>query len=420
MVRLAYTLALWLALPLVLLRLVWRARLQPDYLSHWSERFGVYDEGPACPVIWLHAVSVGESRAAQPMVEALARRFPGHELVITCMTPTGRASAETLLGARARVVYLPYDYPFAVRRFLGHFRPRLGLIMETEVWPNLMAACAARALPVALINARLSERSCRRYRYSGDLARAAFAAFTLVGAQSAADQARLATLGARASHVTGNVKFDAVPDPAEQARGAGWKAALGGRRVVLAASTREGEEALLLPAMAALVRAGALLVLVPRHPQRFDQVARLAEDAGYKTVRRSQAAPPPDGAEVWLGDSMGEMAAYYALADCAYVGGSLLPFGGQNLIEAAACACPAFCGPHTWNFEEAARAAVTAGAARRVSDSVDLANAMEALLADHEARRNMAAAAIDFAQNHRGAAARTLALIEPLMAKAGS
>ena len=417
MARLAYTLALWLALPLVLLRLAWRARRQPDYLSHWGERFGIYTAGPARPVIWLHAVSVGETRAAQPMVEALAKRYPDHDLVITCMTPTGRASAISLFGARARVVYLPYDYPFAVRRFLRHFRPRMGLVMETEVWPNLMAACAALALPVALINARLSERSCRRYRYAGALARAAFAAFARIGAQSTADQARLATLGVRASHVTGNLKFDAVPDPAEQARGAAWKAAIGDRRVILAASTRDGEEALLLPALAALVRGGALLILVPRHPQRFDQVARVIEDAGHMLVRRSQAAPPPADAGVWLGDSMGEMAAYYTLADCAYIGGSLLPFGGQNLIEAAACACPAFCGPHTWNFEEAAQAAVAAGAARRVVDCAALADAMEALLADHAARGNMAAAATDFAQSHRGATARTLALVEPLMTR---
>ncbi|MBL8386131.1 MAG: 3-deoxy-D-manno-octulosonic acid transferase, partial [Burkholderiales bacterium] len=366
MARVLYSLLLWLGLPLVLARLLWRARAQPDYLRHWPERFGRYAGRARQPVIWLHAVSVGEARAAAPLVEALAARHPDHDLVVTCMTPTGRATAQSLHGARARVVYLPYDYGFAVRAFLRHFRPRLGLVVETEIWPNLIAAARRAGVPVALVSARLSARSARRYARVAALARPAFAGLAWVGAQTAPDAERLRGAGAAAPVVTGNLKFDIEPDASLLALGRGWRAGLGGRRVVLAASTRDGEEALLLPVLCALAAAGHLVVVVPRHPQRFDEVAALLAAGGLALARRSAAAPPPPACAAWLGDSLGEMAAYFAMADCAYIGGSLLPFGGQNMIEAAACGCPALFGPHTWNFLEAADAAVAAGAAMRV------------------------------------------------------
>ena len=417
MARLAYSLVLWLALPLVLVRLLWRARRQPDYLAHWGERFGRYGRRPTRPVLWLHAVSVGETRAAAPLVDALIARYPEHELLLTCMTPTGRSAALAAYGGRVTVAYLPYDYRFAVRRFLAHFRPRVGLLLETEVWPNLLAVSVECGVPMALVNARLSERSARRYRRADALARGAFGAFARVAAQTAADRERLIAQGAAMVSVTGNLKFDATPDPGLLALGAQWRAGVAGRRVVLAASTREGEEALLLPWIRAVAAAGHLVVLVPRHPQRFDEVAQLVASAGLRLARRSAGAAVPPATDVWLGDSMGEMAAYYAMADCAYVGGSLLPQGGQNLIEAAACGCPALIGPHTWNFKQAADAAVTSGAAWRVTDMAQLSAAVSSLLADHSVRDRMAAAARAFAAAHRGATARTMAVIEPMLAR---
>ncbi len=415
MARALYTLGLWLALPLVLLRLCWRARRQREYLENIGERFGAYSGRPDRPVIWLHAVSVGEARAAQPLVEALAARFPGHALVLTCMTPTGRATALSLYGSRVRVVYLPYDYRFAVRRFLAHFQPRMGVVMETEVWPNLVAMCVGAGVPLALANARLSQRSFSRYARFASLAAEAFGAFTCIAAQTGADAERLAGLGARSPRVTGNLKFDVTPAAALIALGATWRSELAGRRVFLAASTREGEEALLMPMLRKLARAGHLVVLVPRHPQRFAEVATLIEASGLALARRSQGAVPAAQVAVWLGDSMGEMAAYFAMADCAYIGGSLLPFGGQNMIEAAACGCPALFGPHTWNFSEAAAQAVASGAARRVADVDDLAAAVEALLADAGGLRRMAESALAFSHFHRGATARTMELLAPLL-----
>ena len=415
MARALYTLGLWLALPLVLLRLGWRTRRQREYLENIGERFGIYSGRPDRPVIWLHAVSVGEARAAQPLIEALAAHFPGYALVMTCMTPTGRATALSLYGSRVRVAYLPYDYPFAVRRFLSHFQPRLGVVMETEVWPNLVAMCAGAGVPLALANARLSQRSFARYARFRSLAVEAFGAFACVAAQTDADAQRLAGLGARAPQATGNLKFDVAPAAALRELGRAWRAGLAGRHVFLAASTREGEEALLLPMLGRLAQAGHLVVLVPRHPQRFAEVAQLVEAAGLALARRSQGDTPPPQVAVWLGDSMGEMAAYFAMADCAYIGGSLLPFGGQNMIEAAACGCPALFGPHTWNFSEAAAQAAAAGAALRVADVDALAVEVEALLADAAGRARMAESAEAFSQTHRGATARTMELLVPLL-----
>jgi 3-deoxy-D-manno-octulosonic-acid transferase len=413
--RRLYTLLIWLALPLVFVRLWWRGRMQPEYRRQLGERFGRYTRQARQPLIWLHAVSVGETRAAQPLVQALRAAHPDHALLLTCMTPTGRAAAEELYGAHAVCAYLPYDYPFAVRRFLRAFAPRLGLIMETEVWPNLIAQCGAAGVPLALVNARLSERSARRYRRFAALARPAFAGFAWVGAQTAGDRERLAALGARRIEVTGNLKFDVTPASDLIERGRAWRAARHGRKMLLAASTREGEEALLLDALAPLLRAGHLLALVPRHPQRFEEVARLAGARGLAVARRSATAAPDGAVEVWLGDSMGEMPAYYAAADCAYVGGSLLPFGGQNLIEACALGCPVLIGPHTYNFADAAQSAVAAGAALRVADAAELVRAALRLLGADVERERMGAAGLAFADAHRGATERTMALLEPML-----
>ena len=411
MARLIYTLIFHLATPLILLRLLWRARKQPEYLSRLGERFGFYQPAPQCPLIWVHAVSVGETRAAQPLIAALKQAWPGHAILLTAMTPTGRAAGLEVYGDSVVQAYLPYDLPFAVNRFFRHFSPAFGVLMETEIWPNLLAGAKRSDLPVILVNARLSSRSARGYRRVGALVRPAFAALGAVAAQSAEDGQRLAALGASRVEVCGNLKFDVTPDRELIALGQSWRARLGGRPVWLAASTRDGEEALLLAAWRAVARPDALLVLVPRHPQRFAAVGELLRSEGIAFVRRSEQLPDAT-THIWLGDSMGEMAAYYALADFAFVGGSLLPLGGQNLIEAAACACPVLVGPHTFNFARATADAIGVGAALRVADVQSLAQEVGHLLANPEALTAMRQAAISFAAEHRGATVKTLGLIQ--------
>ncbi len=410
MARLLYSLVLYLATPLILLRLLWRARRQPEYLRHLGERWGFYRTPAPAPVIWVHAVSVGETRAAQPLIDALQAAWPAHRIVLTAMTPTGRAAGAEVYGERVVQAYLPYDYPAAVDRFFRHFSPQFGVLMETEIWPNLLAGARARRVPVLLANARLSARSARGYGRLAALARPAFAALRAVAAQTPGDGERIAALGAGRVEVCGNLKFDVTPDPEKIALGRTWREALGGRPVWLAASTREGEEELVIAAWRRVAVPGALLVLVPRHPQRFGEVAALLAREGIAFVRRSAGLPGPE-TQVWLGDSMGEMAAYYSVADLAFIGGSLLPLGGQNLIEAAACGCPTLVGPHTFNFLQATADAIAAGAARRVADVAELAAAVEGTLGDAAELRKMRVAALDFADAHRGATARTVALI---------
>jgi len=406
-----YRLALLLAAPLIPLRLLWRGRRERGYLEHWGERLAL-GPAPATGALWVHAVSVGEMRAAQPLIAALRAAHPGVSLLLTCMTPTGRATAESLYGDFAHIAYLPYDYAWLARRFLHRARPRVGILMETELWPNLIHAAANAGVPLMLANARLSQRSARGYARLPELMRACLQRISVVAAQTGDDAARLEKLGARAARVTGNLKFDIEPSHAQLERGAAWKAGWGARPVLLAASTREGEEAALLRAFAA-APADVLLVLVPRHPQRFDAVAALIASEGLPYQRRSEinGADLSPQTRVLLGDSLGELFAYYAACDVAFVGGSLMPLGGQNLIEAASVGRPVLVGPHTFNFEEATRLAVEAGAAVRVSDAdACLASAL-GLLNDAPARARMAAAGLAFAARHRGAALRVTALI---------
>ncbi|MBV2262759.1 MAG: lipid IV(A) 3-deoxy-D-manno-octulosonic acid transferase, partial [Thauera sp.] len=369
--RLPYTLLWIVALPLVLLRLAWRARRQPAYLRHLGERFGRYRTRAPVGVIWVHAVSVGETRAAEPLVRALLAEWPEHSVLLTHMTPTGRDTSKNLFRDEPRVLraYLPYDLGCFAHAFLRHFRPLFGVVMETELWPNLLAACRRRRIPVMLANARLSERSARRYARLPALTALTLKALAAIGAQTAADAARLAQLGARRVTVTGNLKFDITPAEAMLALGRNLRERVGARPVLLAASTREGEEVLLLDAFARQAPAEALLLLVPRHPQRFDEVAALASTRGLALQRRSADAAVRAGTRVLLGDSMGEMFAYYAAADVALIGGSWLPFGGQNLIEACAVGTPVVIGPHTFNFQAVAEDAERAGAAVRAPDA---------------------------------------------------
>jgi 3-deoxy-D-manno-octulosonic-acid transferase len=413
--RLAYRLLLWLFFPWVLIHLWWRGRRQPGYREHIGERFGWYRARPTRPVIWVHAVSVGETRAAEPLVRALAARYPGHELLLTQMTPTGRETAQQLFGGAATIVYLPYDYPAAVARFLARFRPRLGILMETEIWFNLVESCARLGVPLLLANARLSERSARGYELVAPLTRAALRGLAAVSAQTREDAERLERLGAQGVEVTGNLKFDVALAPQLLALGAELKQRIGQRPVLLAASTREGEEELVLDALARVRVEGLLLLLVPRHPQRFDEVAALLAKRRLSYLRRSDNRALPPDCRVLLGDSMGEMPAYYAACDLAFIGGSLLPYGGQNLIEACAVGRPLLFGRHMYNFAEASRLALAAGAAIEVADAAMLGERAEELLRDQATLARMSQAALAFSRAHQGATARNLAICERLL-----
>ena len=413
--------ALWLlAAPLALARLAWRARRDRRYLQAVGERFGAHSHAAKVPRIWIHAVSVGETRAAAPVVAALERRYPGHRILLTHMTPTGRATGIELFGDRVERAWLPYDLGFATRRFLRAYRPRFGVVLETEIWPRLLDECARAGIPVALANARLSERSARRYARFPRFTRWALAGLAGIAAQTEADAARFRALGAGSVAVTGNVKFDLEVPPEMVRRGDDFRRLFGtSRRVWVAGSTREGEEALLLDAFAAAAPdPSELLVLVPRHPHRFDEVAALAAARGLAPARRSAEAPVAASTRVVLGDSMGEMLAYYQACDVAVMGGSLLAFGSQNLIEPCALGKPVIVGPHTYNFEEAAEGAIHAGAAVRVRDAAEALAAARAIGAEASRRDEMGRAARAFVESHRGAVGRLVQWLEPVVARA--
>lgn len=417
MMRLLYTLALYLLLPWALLHLLLRARRQPAYLQHVAERFGIFagriTGQTQAPLIWIHAVSVGETRAAEPLIKALEESHPHHRILLTHATPTGRETGIELFGDSVSRAYLPYDWPFAARRFLRHFRPVIGIIMETEIWPNLIEQSRRMNLPVYLVNARMSVRSARGYARFGGLTRTALRQLAGIAAQTELDAGRLRELGAGDVIVTGNIKFDRSAPPQMLELGRRLRGLFGdGRPVFLAASTRDGEEAMILDALAHADLPGNLLtVIVPRHPQRFDDVAALMTQRALPFHRRSENAVVEARAGFLLGDSMGEMFAYYAACDVAFIGGSLLPLGGQNLLEACAVGKPVIVGPHTFNFEEATCDAIEVGAAVRVADAAGLASTLKVLLGDALRRTAMSEAGRQFAGKHRGATARTLALL---------
>lgn len=426
--RVGYRLLLWLSFPAVVVRLWRRGRDEPGYRQAMGERFGFYsrrDSGDERPLIWVHAVSLGETRAAEPLVRELIARHPGHRFLMTHMTATGRDAAQQLYGqlSEVSVAWLPYDYPVAMRRFLKRFKPVLGIVMETEIWFNMLRECSRAGVPVVLANARLSEQSARGYGMVAPLVADALGRIAVLAAQGEEDARRLIALGADASRVTvtGNLKFDVPLDSTDGGLPDGrLHVLLGTRPVMLAASTREGEEELLLDALVSHPLPDAtLLVIVPRHPQRFDEVAAALERRRIAFVRRSlftdAATPIANDCAVLLGDSMGEMSSYYAAADCAFIGGSLMPLGGQNLIEACALGVPVLIGQHTFNFTQAAEEAVAAGAAVRVADAEQLFTEARRLLGDSAARQGMREAGLAFVQAHRGATARTLAVCEPFL-----
>jgi len=385
----AYDAGLRALQPLLRRKLRHRGRQEPGYLEAVEERFGRYGQPPDREggYLWVHAVSLGETRAAALLLGRLRQRWPGMRLLLTHGTATGRAEGRRLLRPGDVQVWQPWDTRDAVGRFLAQFRPAAGLLMETEVWPNLVEGCQRVGVPLLLVNARLNERSFERARRWAAISGPAYRGLTAVYAQTAADAERLEALGARVAGVFGNLKFDVPWHPTPWDCGRALRARLGGRRVVLLASWRDGEENQWFQALQTapgsprqLGAKDVLWVVVPRHPQRFDEVHAGLVAHGWRVWRRSSAPASaqvqdwPEAAweaDVWLGDSMGEMPLYYGLADLAWLGGSFAPLGGQNLIEAAACECPVVMGPHTFNFAEAASAAQATGAAVAVADMVE-------------------------------------------------
>lgn len=460
----AYSLLMTLGQPLLRRKLARRGLQEPGYLEAIEERFGHYRQPAetASELVWVHAVSLGETRTAAVLLKALRAQHPALRLLLTHGTATGRAEGRALLATIGRPgdiqVWQPWDSPAAVRRFLAHFRPRLGLLMETEIWPNLLAEGQARGLPLVLVNARLSEKSLKQALRVASLSLPAYGALSAAYAQTEADAQRLTRLGAPVKGVFGNLKFDAAPDAGQVAQGRMWRQALA-QPVLMFASSREGEEDEFLkeikvlraqaapapdanpPAASANTNAasaasalnaasamnganfsgcakGFKVLIVPRHPQRFGEVQALAAQHGLRVSRRSgwpaggpAASQAALQADIWLGDSLGEMPVYYGMSDVALLGGSFAPLGGQNLIEAAACGCPVLMGPHTFNFAEAAELAQAEGAARRVAGMAQAVPAALALAGDASARAQAAGAALAFAARHQGAAARTLAAL---------
>lgn len=417
----AYTWLLRLIMPFIVLRLYWRGLRNRDYWSRIPERFGFIPPMQAMRVLWLHAVSVGEVRAAVPLIKALTTRYPEHRLLITTMTPTGSAQVRALFGDEVAHVYVPYDLPDVVARFLDRARPDIGIIMETELWPNLYRACRANGVPIVVANLRLSDGSMRRYLRVRRLAQQTLAQASVLGAQSAADAERLRRLGAPAAtvHVTGNIKYDlALPaslrEAADSLRG-DWGRA---RPLWLAASTHEGEDELILAARKELAARfpDQLLVLVPRHPERFGAVARLARKNGARVALRSERGGMIDAkVDVLIGDTMGELPLFYGAADVAFVGGSMVPRGGHNLLEAAAVGTPVVFGPHMYNFEEIARATRECGAGVQITNAAELAPALSDFLGNANRRFGAGEAGKRLVTENRGAVARTMRLIEPLM-----
>jgi len=433
MMRFVYTFFMWAIQPLLRRKLLRRGRDEPGYLEAIDERFGHYSQ-PAqthAELLWVHAVSLGETRAAAVLIEALRAQQPALRVLLTHGTATGRAQGQSILRAGDVQVWQPWDTPAGVRRFLSHFKPQAAVILETEVWPNWVAACQQAHIPMLLVNARMSAKSQHQAQRLAWLSQPAFAGLTGVWAQTEADAQRLRDLGATVKGVSGNLKFDAKPDPHALAQALLWKKKVS-RPVVMLSSSREGEEQMWLDALQALadqqLQGQAHVhevqwLIVPRHPQRFDAVAELLQGNGWQVSRRSAWPDGPPATQspnasaplVWLGDSLGEMALYYGLADAALLGGSFAPLGGQNLIEATACGCPVVMGPHTFNFAEAANLAEAAGAALRVQDMAQgMTTALQLVNSGVDENAHVAAC-LAFSQAHRGAAQRTVEAVLPYM-----
>ena len=425
-----YSLLMCALQPFLRRKLQRRGLQEAGYLQATEERFGHYTQAlTEGGYVWVHAVSLGETRAAGVLLQALRAAQPGIRIVLTHGTATGREQGVSLLQDGDVQVWQPWDTPAAVQRFLAHFKPRVGIILETELWPNWVVQCNKAQVPLVLVNARMSEKSMLQAQRLAWLSRPAYQGLSAVLAQTQADAERLQTLGAKVDAVLGNLKFDATPDVNQLALAHSWKQTLN-RPVVLFTSSRESEEAMWLDTLQALkdiprdhqdhIHAVHWL-LVPRHPQRFDEVAALMAERGWNVSRRSQWADRPepnnavDANTLWLGDSLGEMALYYGLSDAALLGGSFAPLGGQNLIESTACGCPVIMGPHTFNFAEAAELAEEAGAALRVENMAQaVTTALQMVRFSPDENAHIQACQV-FSQAHRGAAQRTVQALLPYL-----
>ncbi|MEW5755411.1 MAG: lipid IV(A) 3-deoxy-D-manno-octulosonic acid transferase [Pseudomonadota bacterium] len=420
--RIFYSLFFYTLVPLILLRLLLRSRRAPAYRRRIRERFGFITPISA-PCLWVHAVSVGEVQAARPLLAQLQQRYPDHTLLVTTMTPTG-AERVVALGGGIEHRYLPYDLPDAVQRFLRRTRPKACLIMETELWPNLLHYCDRAGIPVVLVNARMSERSARGYARLGGFTRNALSKLAMIAAQTTADRERLINLGAAPTQVqvTGSLKFDFAPPEDIAQHAAVLRAQWGNvRKIWIAASTHRGEDELILQAHARVKQAvpEALLVLVPRHPERFNEVAALCQGRGYQLVRRSAQRACEAATDIFLGDSMGELMLFFAAADVAFVGGSLVPTGGHNLLEPASLGKPVLTGPHMFNFTEIHRQLLEAGASREVRDPAALAEAVIELLRNEAERQRMGENGRRLVEQNRGALGRVMVLVEAVLGAGG-
>ena len=414
-----YNVLVYLAAPVAILVQLWRGLRDPSYREGLRERFGL---GPAIPgaTIWIHAVSVGEVQAAQPLITQLQKRHPKYGILLTTVTPTGAARARLLFGDRVHLRYVPLDLPGSVRRFFDRVRPRLAMILETELWPNLYGECGRRGVPLVLASARISPRSVGKYRRMVSLFRKTLSHGIVIAAQSESDAERFQSIGATSgrTHVTGNIKFDFQPPEGIEAQGLRWREEQApGRPIWVAGSTHEGEEAIVLDAHRRVLERfpDALLVLVPRHPQRFEHVRDLLAKRHERAAYRSSGAPIPPSVSVLLGDTMGELMTFYAAADVAFVAGSLVPIGGHNLLEPASVGRPVLTGPHNFNGEEIAQLLMDAGAAVVVSDAGQLADQVKGLLDDASLRAVMGAAGRGVLDANRGALDRLLTLVDPLL-----
>lgn len=425
LLRLLYTLTMYLLTPVILYRLAARGLRYRRYLSRWKERFGFFPSPGFNNSSWVHAVSVGEVNAAVPLIEALIRRYPDAPMVVTTVTPTGSERVQNLFGDRVFHVYLPYDLPASVKRFLNRIRPRFAVIMETEIWPNLFVTCRERAIPIVVTNARLSERSLKGYGPVRPLARRAIRCASFVAAQSPIDAERLRLLGAAVSRlaVIGNLKFDMpVPDTlfdsANQLRES-WGAK---RPVWIAASTHEGEELPVLKAHSAVLKRypDALLLIAPRHPERFKPLVGVCRSLGFSTRVRSEDVLADEHCQCFVVDTMGELLQFYACADIAFVGGSLEPIGGHNLLEPAALGKPVIVGPHTFNTEEIADSLIAAKAVLRVADEIELGQDLIRLFTHANDREAMGQAAQAVIERERGAVERTVRIVEQVLESAES
>ena len=428
--RLLYSIIWWLILPVALFRLYWRGRKEPGYRRHIPERLGFFpDTVPAKQRIWIHAVSVGETRASEPLIRALLSRFPECQILLTHMTPAGRVTGHDLFETEKRFnrliqVYLPYDTNTMMRRFIRHYGPCACILLETEIWPNLIRQCVKNQVPLALVNARLSERSLKKGQKIRSIMNEAARGFSLVAAQTQTDAQRLKQFGSENIVVTGSVKFDIDPPASALAKGENLRKLIGNRPVLMCASTRDGEEVQILDALEKL-DTQALMLLVPRHPQRFEEVAQLIETRRIPMIRRSvlndfSGKPISPDTRILLGDSMGEMFMYYAACDIAFIGGSLEKLGGQNLIEACAVGKPVLIGPHTFNFEAITVDAIREKAAIRITTATELMQQANDLLTDKTRCREMGHNAQQFAKKQHGATERTLALLAPLIESTAS